>query len=276
MAARCFVDNCHLLWNEVVDEFGGPAYEGSLRIDGDSSLYCSEPEGGLNVKVRAFNQDGNILQRAVDGTLFAALGLAEHVAHGSTNFAAVPSSADSGAPAAATLDLIYDNDSGQEQLVILRGQFQLHYDVLRESSGVAESGDLMRAGDILTQDPAGFVPARNLIPFNAQWIARLRRGLNGGAVNPVIADHFSTSGVAPDNVTENTYKSEWRNFVWIEEVSNGGSIQFQGDVFHDGPDQTLNIATSPAQQLDENNANAPARGFRLANLDLYALPIRTA
>ncbi len=160
--------------------------------------------------------------------------------------------------------------------MIFRGQFQLHYDVLSQGSAVAESADLMRAGNILTSDPVGAIPARNLIPFNAQWVARLKRGLNGGAIAAVIADHFPTSGLAPDNVTENTYKSEWRNFVWIEPVSNGGSIRFQGDVFHDGPQQNLNIATSPAQNFDLDDDNAPARGFRVSNFDLYALPIRVA
>jgi len=275
MAARCFHDNCQISWDEVVGDFG-PEYEATLNIDADSSLFCDEPSGGLNVKVAPLTVNGNMLQRLPNGDLFAALPLAVHVAQGSTLFAAIPSGADSAAPADGTLDLTYNNTSGLEQLVIFRGQFQMHYDVLRESSPVPESGDLMRAGNISTNDPVGFVPSRNLIPFNAQWIMRLRRGLNGGPDVPVIADHFSSSGLAPDNVTENTYKSEWRNVVWIEEVSNGGSIQFKGDIFHDGPAQTLNIATSPAQQLDVNNANAPARGFRISNIDIYALPIRVA
>lgn len=275
MPARCFKDNCHITWSEVIGDFG-PAYEAVLNIDADSTLFCDAPTGGLNVKVAPLDVNGNMVQRLPNGDLFAALNLGVHVAQGSTLFAAIPNGADSAAPADGTLDLTYSNTSGQEQLVIFRGQLQMHYDVLREGSPVAESADLKRAGDIATSDPAGAVPSRNLTPFNAQWIARLRRGINGGTVVPVIAEHFSTSGLVMDVVTENTYKSEWRNVVWIEEVSNGGSIRFQGDIFHDGTEQTLNIATSPAQQLDDDDANAPARGFRIANIDLYALPIRVA
>lgn len=271
MPARCFIDNCHLFWTEEVDEFNGPAYEGHLNIDGNSSLYCNEGEGGLNVKVADLNDDGNLLTKEADGTLRAALGLAEHVAQGSSTFASVPSDAASGTPAAGTLDLTYDNNSGQEQLVIFRGQFHLHYDVLREGSPVAETASLSRSGNISTQ-----APSKELIPFNAQWVARLRRGLNGGSVDPVVADHFSTSGVVIDSIGENRYKSEWRGFTWYDVVSNGGSIQFQCDIFHDGTDQTLNISTSPAQQLDDEDENAPARGFRVAGCHLYALPIRVA
>jgi hypothetical protein len=53
----------------------------------------------------------------------------------------------------------------------------------------------------------------------------------------------------------------------MEQIQDGGTITFTADVFYDGPDQTVNIATSPG-------ADSPARGFRVHNCDLFALPLQ--
>lgn len=279
MAARCFKDNCHIHWAEVEGDFG-PAYEGTLQIDADSSLYCSDPEGGLNVKTQAFGTNGNLIEKLADGSLRAALGLATVVTQDpeQLQFIAVASGARTitidgvpGVPATADFDMTWENDTGSERLVIFHGQFDLRYEVLSEVNPETDTF-LKRSGDITTRDPGpagGIIPSLQLNVFNAQWAMRLLVAKNGGALGAVAVEHFSTSGVTP-NADLNQNKSEYRNVTWVDVVPAGGSIRFRADAYFDGPAQTLNVVARPASQLPD------ARGFRMSGAKLYTLPIRVA
>lgn len=268
MSARCFKDTCSVSWSEAVVEGIGPVYVADVRTDPAGSIACGD--NGLLVKI-AGPGNGNILVRDGAGVLSATLPPVEVAVQDadSSQFVAVPAAAAAATPVTSNFDLTYLNDSGTEQLVIIKGQFQLHYDVLRESSPVAPSVNLIRSGDIGTQ-----APAKNLIPFNAQWAVRLKQSVNGGAAGGVVVQHFSTSGVTPDPVTDNVYKSEWRDFTWIASLNSGVTLHYTADIWHDGPEQNLNLSTSPAQQFDAINTNAPARGFRVTGATLHAIPLR--
>lgn len=277
MTARCFNDSCSATVSEV-STLSGAAYQVDVNLAPAGSLACVD--GGLMVDLlndtpatlAAERACANMLYRGADGQLFAVLPQVIEADSSNTGFSAVPIGADAAAPAAASLDFAHVNDSGCEQLVVLRGQFQLGYEILQPASAVAATaGELIRAGNLTTADTVGPEDAIAMTPFNAQWIARLKRSMAGTlviAATPVIADHFSTSGLIPDNGEATQAKSEWRNFTWMEQVPAGATIRFTADILHDGPEQTVNIATSPGQDTD------PHRGFRVHNCRLHAYPLQ--
>lgn len=269
MTAHCFVETCSLTWDEVVGDFG-PAYSGSVRLDPNSSVTCVEPLTGLDVKI-ADPVLGNILARSGTGILSAHIPAIAHVAHADDNYIAVPSGADSAAPALADLLMSYTNPTDQEQLLIVRGQFELHYDITWEGNPETDP-DLERSGDIVTRDPGpvgGIVPSRQLTPFNAQVAMRLLQAVGAGAYSGQLVEHMNLSGMVDTNVVGgNQRKSEYRNFNFLVPIAAGATHHYKADVFFDGPDQTLNMLARPAAQ------GAGRRGFRVSGADIFAFPMQ--
>ena len=271
MAARCFDDTCSVKTTEVITG-SGPAIQIDVELASDGSLRCDD-----GLRVNLVNEDpasiasgrecANILRKNASGYLHAVIPQAVSAGSSNSNYAAVQRTADAASPAEASLNFSYTNNSGCTQLVIMRGQFNLNYACLEEDSAVSDDADLARVTSFSTSADNPPAQQSTLQPYNAQWIARLKSQVVGPGAHPVasvVADHFSTSGVIVD-VGQTRTKSEWRGFVWMEELQDGATIIFTGDIFHDGTDQTMNVSTT-------GTVDGQDMGFRIHNCDLMALP----
>jgi len=279
--AGCFEDSCSVKFGEVTTTTGRK-YQATLDLADNGSIVCDEDSNTLgvgdglfvdllnDVPIDTTRQCANTLRRTSAGELYSVLPQVVQTTLASGSFQNVPAGADASSPAPAPQSFQYFNDTDCEVMIVITGQFNLGYEVLtRTNATPAIGGSLQRITNITTNaNLAPSVLTANLIPFNAQWIARLRRQVTGAspvALGSVIADHFSTSGVAVDPTPNNVIKSEWRDFTWIQQLGANSTIIFTADVFHDGPDQTVNVATSGG---DVNT------GFRLHNCDMFALPLQ--
>lgn len=273
--AGCFLDTCGIR-SEIVEipDFG-PGYALYVRFADDSTIECIDGQG-LDVKVSI--APGNTIVKGVDGSLFAALPDAQYAAEvGPQNvLAAVPITAALATPVSALLDLSYINTSPTEQMAIIKGQFRYKWAVLREGSAAADNVNRKRSTNIQTDTALPGLPSLSLTAFNAQCVARLKASvtslsLGAGVGNPapIIADHFSTSGmVYASNPGQDEDKSEWRDFTFIQPVPAGDTLHLTGDFFYEGPAQSLNVAAS--------SAVVGEYGFAVANCEVFAIPLQVS
>ncbi len=265
MTARCHNDTCSIEWNQVNSP--SPAYEASVIVDDLSAIECVEGEG-LDVKLAAAACN-DILSQDGSGALQALLPSAQIVpfSDAARTSVAATDSTDTDDYAVTPLHA-WENDTGCEALVIVRGQYRLQYAILGTGSAVTSPGNVIRTG-ALTTDGTGVGDATVLVPFNAQWHAALLYGVDASPTNAAAVNNFATSGIMAtfEGSDEYQYQVERRGFTHAIEVPAGS---------------TLNIASRWAQQGTDQNVNVIAYGSGvyadlgayLADADFVVIPLQ--
>lgn len=274
MSARCFKDNCGLSWDETLDELGGPAYEGTVRRD--ASLRCDLTTGiGVDLV-----EDASTLVTSVQGTpLLVQLPVAEveHHYENADNASGDPqvnnqvqdAVTSSGTFQNSPYPHSWTNDTGRAAIVLVSGTFNLEYAILGPASA-ENTADLIRVGGVNFPGLAGDTNPLSVVPYNAQWHARLRFGINDGATpSTSVQVKFPTSGMISTFLGAGVYQKQAIRVPFADtfRVEAGEVLSIRGDIAHAGPDQTVNVVARGSGAL-------AGLGFGLRDLKFAIMPTR--
>jgi len=226
MAARCFVDSCGVAWSEVVTG-SGPGFQADTVLDPDGGIICTE-DLGLGVSLLDATPEAivpgrecaNILRKDAAGALHAIVpnSLITTVTPGILR--SIPNN---GSASGTSQTTVITNTTGCAALLILRGQFQVNWEVNDTVGGPA--------------------PAVN-VDYNA--LLQMSLIFNG---TPVDVQYGSYGGRKP--VAGTCYMKDWRDISYMQAMPAGQAITITDSVVHDLTDIGIrrnwaaNIATNP-------------------------------
>jgi hypothetical protein len=236
MSVQCFEDTCSVKWNTIITG-SGPAYQASLELADTGSIVCTEGSSTADVggpglyvdlldntaaAVSAGRECANILRRTAGGKLHALIPNSLITTVTPANLRSIPNT---GAASGTSQTTVITNTTGCAALLILRGQFQVNWEV-NDTVGAAA--------------PAAGVPYSALLKMSLLF--------NG---TPVDVQYGSYGGTKKNAVNVVQYMKDWRDISYMQAMTAGQSITITDEVIHDLTDigirqnWTANVATTP-------------------------------
>lgn len=255
MSARCMNDSCAIKWREVTT-LSGPAYEANVDLDGGDvfSAASTTPtlDCGLNgLEVIVSPSAGNILAKHADGLYADQIGAA-HASVANQPYVGIPATAVSGTDASAVNTGGYTsaNPLGVAAVAVVTGTLEWFYTVSR-----------------LTESSADVGLDSNFLAYNAQMRGRLYIDDTGTFTVADKSLWLDISGIV--KAADHQDKGSHQDFTLVQPVAAGGTMHLRADAAYVadsvGANQRFNVS------FDVNQSN-PARGFRLANIDVVWIP----
>lgn len=296
--APCHKDTCSVHWSTVEAPGQGRSYVADVNLLGSgtgnvaaNSIDCAgdplnpDPNAyGLGVRISP--AANNLLGMDSGGLLVAGLPDPVIQTWDLTLNRSVPAATDnenpllSWGPGNVNAPYYWVNNTGRDALVILTGFFNYQFAVLGTDSTYLYTAGTGRRSSTMSASGAavpGTVPSTeaNLItPYNANVRYRLLLNQAPG-VNPpvtsgnaVLSENFDCGGTM--FVTNTTYekKQDRRQLAYTVIVPAGNHLGFRGEMFYEGPGQTLNVIAG-----NDDVTVYQADGFSLWGMRLTALPL---
>lgn len=258
MPARCHNDSCSIKWREVTT-MSGPAYEAHVDIDSGDVFSASSglPTivcGANGLEVAVSPDGGNTLAKRNNGLFVDQVG-AQHTAIANKPYLGIPATAVSGTDdRISTADHVAANPLGVPAVAVVTGTLEWFYTVTELAPPNGDSGD--------TQGLAG-----NYFAYNAQMQGRLFVDNDGTFAVADKSLWLDISGVVEANPSQD--KGSHQDFTLIQDVPAGDDLHLKADACYVATSAAVNQRRNVSFDVSQSN---PARGFRLANIDIVWIP----